>query len=547
MKFFEKMMALLLSLAAVLSFAMPAFAEDEPAPTAAGTHTITISFEKPGHEYVAYQVFKGDYFEDDNGDGHLSTISWGDGVNGPTLLDALKTETNAGLATDFAKAETAENVADVLAKYNNDSVKLDAFAKVVANHLSNVVAGKSQQEKNVDKDGKYVYKIAGLSDGYYFVKDNKDLSNGANDANTKYILQVLGDVEINAKADVPDIEKKITDENGTYQCKGNSYNVGDTVYFELTSKVPDMDGYDSYTYKVTDTLSDGLTLVKNNDGTPKVTVTIAGKEYTKFTATLSDNVLTITIDFSDFIAQKENKGAEIVIRYAAVLNEKALQKDKENNSVYLEYSNDPNGTGTGKTTEKKTYVYNFDIDIVKHEKDNENKLLSGAEFVLHRFNNKKEKEYYHYDTATQKTEWVKLSDEKLETIRAAVDKGTITSKTTTENGKTSFTGLKAGTYYLQEIKAPDGYNLPADAEATTTVEIEPVYNEDGTIDLENQSVIVKGNGRMYVTADIANKPGPVLPSTGGIGTTIFYVLGGILTVAAIVLLIVKKRMENTKR
>lgn len=540
MKFFEKMMALLLSLAAVLSFAMPAFAEDEPATTAESTHTITISFEKPGHEYVAYQVFKGDYYKAaSDGKEHLSNIEWGSGVDGAGLLEDLQSK------KDFENAKTAADVAYILEGYSDNSGKLDAFAKVVAKHLNNTIAGTSQPEASVDQNGKYVYKITGLSDGYYFVKDKNELSPDANDANTKYILQVLGDVEINAKADVPDIEKNITDANGSSPRKGDSYNVGDTVYFELTSKVPDMDGYDSYTYKVTDTLSDGLTLVQE-DGKPKVTITIGDKPYTgEFEATLDANKNVLTIEFTNFITQKDKAGEVIVIRYEAVLNEKALQTDNENNSVYLEYSNDPNGTGTGKTTEKKTYVYDFDIDIVKHEKDNEDKLLSGAEFVLYRFN-EDAKEYYHYDTATQKTEWVKLSDEKLETIRAAVDDGTITSKTTND-GKVSFTGLKAGTYYLQEIKAPDGYNLPADADATTTVEIVAAYKADGTIDLENQSVIVKGNGRMYVTADIANKPGPVLPSTGGIGTTIFYVLGGILTVAAIVLLIVKKRMENTKR
>lgn len=538
MKFFEKMMALLLSLAAVLSFAMPAFAEDTTT-ASAGSHTITIRFEKPGHEYVAYQVFKGDYYKAENEEkGHLSNIEWGSGVDGAGLLEDLQSK------KDFENAKTAADVAYILEGYDDNGGKLDAFAKVVAKRLNNTIAGTSQPEASVDQNGKYVYKITGLSDGYYFVKDKNELSPDANDANTKYILQVLGDVEINAKADVPDIEKNITDEDGTYQRKGDSYNVGDTVYFELTSKVPDMNGYDSYTYTVTDTLSDGLTLVKNENGTPKVTVTIGGEKYEEFTATLNKN--TLIIDFSNFIDQKENKGAEIVIRYEAVLNEKALQTDKENNSVYLEYSNDPNGDGTGKTTEKKTYVYDFDIDIVKHEKDKADKLLNGAEFVLYRLNGQRQKEYYNYNTDTKETEWKTLDNDNLETIRAAVDDRTITSKTTV-NGKVSFTGLKAGTYYLQEIKAPDGYNLPADADATTKVEIVAAYKTDGTIDLENQSVIVKGNGRMYVTADIANKPGPVLPSTGGIGTTIFYVLGGILTVAAIVLLIVKKRMENTKR
>ena len=536
MKFFEKMMALLLSLAAVLSFAMPAFAEDGPATTAESTHTITISFEKPGHEYVAYQVFKGDYYKAaSDGKEHLSNIEWGTGVDGTGLLEDLQSE------EDFKNAKTAADVAYILEGYGDNSGKLDAFAKVVAKHLSNTIAGTSQQEANTDKDGKYVYTITGLSDGYYFVKDKNELSADANDANTKYILQVLGDVQINAKADVPNIEKNITDANGSSPRKGDSYNVGDTVYFELTSRVPDMDGYDSYTYKVTDTLSDGLTLVTDANGTPQVTVTIGVKEYTKFTAKLNDNVL--TIDFPEFIDQKENKDAKIVIRYAAVLNEKALQKDKENNSVYLEYSNDPNGTGTGKTTEKKTYVYNFDIDIVKHETGNVNKPLSGAEFVLYRLNNQNQKEYYNYNTGKNETEWKTLDDDNLETIRAAVDERTITSKTT-EDGKVSFTGLKAGTYYLQEIKAPDGYNLPADP---VKVEIIVNYNDDGTINMDNSLVHKRANNHMFVEKEIENKPGPVLPSTGGIGTTIFYVLGGILTVAAIVLLIVKKRMENTKR
>lgn len=539
MKFFEKMMALLLSLAAVLSFAMPAFAEDELATTAESTHTITISFEKPGHEYVAYQVFKGDYYKAENEEkGHLSNIEWGSGVDGAGLLEDLQSE------EDFKKAKTAADVAYILEGYGDNGDKLDAFAKVVAKHLSHVVAGTSKQKADA-VNGKYEYSISVTGDGYYFVQD-KNTVTGKDDANTKYILQVLGDVQINAKADVPDIEKKITNADGTNPRKGDSYNVGDTVYFELTSKVPDMDGYDSYTYKVTDTLSNGLTLVKNNDGTPKVTVTIAGKEYTKFTATLSDNVLTITIDFSDFIAQKENKVAEIVIRYAAVLNEKALQKDEENNSVYLEYSNDPNGTGTGKTTEKKTHVYNFDIDIVKHETGDNDKLLSGAEFVLYRINDQGKKEYYYYyDSDPQKTEWKTLTPDDLETIQAAAAAGEITSKTTNEDGEISFTGLEEGIYYLQEIKAPDGYNLPADP---VKVEITVNYNEDGTINMETSLVKKReNNGHMFVKQEIENKPGPVLPSTGGIGTTIFYVLGGILTVAAIVLLIVKKRMENTKR
>lgn len=539
MKFFEKMMALLLSLAAVLSFAMPAFAEDTTtAPE--GRHTITIRFEKPDHEYKAYQVFKGDYSKDKNGDGHLSTISWGSGVDGETLLAALKDDTNAGLATDFENANTAEEVADILAGYQDDSAKLDAFAKLVEAHLTNVVAGTSTQSTAKDAAGQYVYTISVTGDGYYFVKDSKELLTNANDANTKYILQVLNDVEIHAKADVPDIDKKITGVDGTDQGKQGSYNVGDTIYFALTSKVPAMDGYTSYTYKVTDTLSSGLTLVQEN-GKPKVEVTIYGTAYKDFTATLNNNNV-LTIVFTDFIGQKANAGRDIVIRYSAVLNENALQKDKETNTVNLEYSNDPNTSGTGKTTDKKTYVYNFDIDIVKVDQNDNTKQLNGAEFVLYHEDAQGKKEYYHY-TADKKTEWVPLTDDKLETVTAAVNADQITKKTTV-NGQTSFTGLKAGTYYLLEIKAPDGYSLPT---APVKVVITAAYDANGVIDKDKSNVQVKTNGHLYIEEKITNKPGPILPSTGGIGTTIFYVLGGILTVAAIVLLIVKKRMENTKR
>lgn len=538
MKFFEKMMALLLSLAAVLSFAMPAFAEDTTT-APAGSHTITIRFEKPDHEYEAYQVFKGDYFKDKNGDGHLSTISWGDGVNGPALLIALKAETNAGLATDFENANTAEEVADILAGYHDDSAKLDAFAKLVEAHLTDVVAGTSTWLPDKDAAGQYVYTIPVTGDGYYFVKDSKELLANANDANTKYILQVLNDVKIHAKADVPDIDKKITGVDGTDQGKQGSYNVGDTIYFALTSKVPAMDGYTSYTYKVTDTLSSGLTLVQEN-GKPKVEVTIYDTAYTDFTATLNNNVL--TINFTDFISQKENAGKPIVISYAAVLNENALTTNKETNTVNLEYSNDPNTTGTGKTTEKKTYVYNFDIDIVKVDQNDNTKQLNGAEFVLYHEDAQGKKEYYHY-TADKETKWVTLANDELETVTEAVKAGNITSKMTAD-GKTSFTGLKAGTYYLLEIKAPDGYSLPT---APVKVVITAAYDANGAIDKDHSNVQVKANGHLYIEEKITNKPGPVLPSTGGIGTTIFYVLGGILTVAAIVLLIVKKRMENTKR
>ena len=547
MKFMQKLMALLLTLTAVLSFAMPAFADDTEGagttPPAASTHTITINFEKPGHVYEAYQVFTGDYYE-----GKLSTIKWGSGVDSTGLLAALKDGKNFANADDFKKAMTASDVADVLAGYTGEdaSDKLDAFATVVGQHLATVAA----ESTEAGSDGKYVYTIKVPSDGYYFVKDADNVSvDEKNDAKTKYILQVLNTATINAKADVPDITKKIVDEEGNPPRIQGDYNVGDPVSFQLTSAVPDMDGYSSYTFTVTDTLSSGLTYTPNS-----VKVTIGGVEYTAFTAKLDDkNVL--TIDFNNFIAQKTNKTKPIVINYSAVLNKKALTKDKETNTVHLTYSNDPNSTGTGKTTDKTTYVYSFDINIYKHDvtdtTDNP-KPLQGAQFVLYREVTNTEdtttsREYYHYDATDDKVKWLPQPDTTADALLAAAINGTITSQTTDKDGKTAFTGLKAGTYHLQEIKAPDGYSLPDGDAAVTDVEIKVAYKNDGSIDRDNSTVTINNSDHMYITADITNKPGAVLPSTGGIGTTIFYVLGGVLTVAAIVLLIVKKRMENNQR
>ena len=536
----QKLMALLLTLTAVLSFAMPAFADDTEGEGT--TPTITIKFEKPGHVYEAYQVFTGDYYE-----GKLSTIKWGSGVNGDELLTALKDGENFANADDFEKAMTASDVADVLANYgNNNSAKLDAFATVVGQHLTTTKVG-SNVSSEANQDGQYIYTIQVPSDGYYFVKD-RDSVNDKNDANTKYILEVLDTATINAKADVPDITKKIVDEEGNPPRIQGDYNVGDTVHFRLESTVPDMDGYESYTFTVTDTLSSGLTYTPNS-----VKVTIGGEEYTAFTAKLDDkNVL--TIDFDDFIAQKDNHGQPIVINYSAVLNKKALTKDKETNTVHLTYSNDPNTDSKGKTTEKKTYVYSFDINIYKHDvgdNDETKTPLNGAQFVLYRKATNKDntpgREYYLYNAADDKVEWISQSDTTADTLLAAATKGEITSHITDKDGKTSFTGLKAGTYHLQEIKAPDGYSLPDGAAAVTDVEIKVAYKNDGSIDRDNSTVTINNSDHMYITADITNKPGAVLPSTGGIGTTIFYVLGGVLTVAAIVLLIVKKRMENNQR
>ena len=314
MKHAKKLASLLMALVMVLGMSVgttvTAFAANSNA------HTITITNDKSGHTYTAYQVFAGDI-----SNGKLTNIVWGSGVEGEALLAALK----ALESSPYASCNSAEAVADVLAGFGDDSAQLDAFAKVVGAHLK-TAAGASTETKG-ETSSTYTINVTG--DGYYFVKDTGSL--GENDAATKYILKVVENVSVTAKAETPSIDKVIVNADSANggEGKGTAQDVGSVVNFKLTSKVPAMDGYDTYTYIVNDTMSAGLTF--NND----VAVTINGAKYTDFTVTQKGQSFTIT--FNNFISQKANAGKAIVITYSATINENALTTDEETNTVNLEY------------------------------------------------------------------------------------------------------------------------------------------------------------------------------------------------------------------
>lgn len=478
-------------------------------------HTITITNEKSGHTYTAYQVFKGDI-----SDGKLTNIEWGSGVDGKATLDALKELKDS----PYTNCKTAEDVADVLVGFENDSAQLDAFAKVVGAHLSSTEAGTSTETASP-------YTISVTGDGYYFVKDTGTI--GTDDAATKYILKVVGDVTVKAKAETPTIDKVIVNADSANggEGKGTAQDVGSVVNFKLTSKVPAMDGYDTYTYIVNDTMSAGLTF--NND----VAVTIDGVTYTNFNVDQDEQEeQSFTITFNNFISQKTNAGKDIVITYSATINENALITDKETNTVNLEYSNNPNNnTSKGKTPDKVVYVYDFDIVIEKYTVNETTETnLSGAKFVLYKTVDSKNL-YYFYNETTDKVEWVTLADDA---VAAAITKKTITEVTTDSNGAAKFQGLDSGTYYLHETVAPAGYNL---LKEDVTVTITATYGEDGQI--IDSSATSTNNGQYKQTQKIENKAGATLPETGGMGTTLFYVAGAGLVLVAVVLLITRKRMN----
>ena len=504
MKALKKAMSVLVAALMIFTFALPAFADDNNAETQAASHTITIKSKYANHTFEAYQVLKGTY---GNENGTLGDVEWGSGVKSDELLAALNAENG-----DFKTAVTAADVAKVLTGYLNSSVKLYHFADVVSDHLAATATATSSVTSTSTENGTD-YTISVAEDGYYFVKDTT-----ANAAATRYLLQVVGgNVEITAKEETPDLDKKIETANGDKNAV--SANVGEKIPFKLTSKVPDMGGYTTYSFVVKDTMSKGLTF--NND----VKVTIGGSNYTVDTTsnTESNGVTTITIDFgSEFI--KQTAGDAIVITYTVTLNDNALTTNKETNKAHLEYSNNPSSDGKGETPDKETKVYDFNIAIDKFDGKDSTKKLKGAEFVLRDSDNDNAK-YYHIDDDNNVT-WVNTEAEA-------------TKVTTNADGKATFKGLKADTYYLEETKAPAGYNK---LDSRKEIKITENYTEDGS--LETSAAL--DNNQYTQTVKVANNQGTVLPGTGGIGTTIFYVIGGLMMAVAAVLFITKKRMGSDK-
>lgn len=511
MKRVKRVLALLAALALVLAMAVPAWAEE-----AGATYTLTIN--NANGTYEAYQIFSGDLSEKEAGKKVLSNIQWGSGVDATKVVGvnaATKAEslTTADIAESFAE--------DLVSNSKLSSVKATAPAK----------------------NGTAVF--TGLSAGYYLVK-NSSIDSGK--TYTDFILEVVGNTTANHKGDVPDVEKKVEEKNdstGAATTWGATadYDVDDEINFELTGTLPESYGrYANYKYVFHDT----MTNMTYKDGSVKVYYVKDGNTNrveisSGFASTWDNGAKKLTVTFNDLKTAVSGlaHGDKIVVTYTATLDANAVVGGNGNpNKVKLEYSNNPNGDGTGETPEKTVVVFTYKTIINKVTKgtDGNNVPLAGAEFTLSKF-----------IASESGSDTVTVNDTEY---HGTWNRGVTVTPTNTGNIANVFTfsGLDAGIYRLTETKTPEGYNT-----------IDPVYFEIVATNNETKVTSMEGkavNGSEIsftanetsgsLSADVINNAGTTLPSTGGMGTTVFYVVGGGLMAVAVVLLVTKKRMENKR-
>lgn len=525
-KAMKKLMAALLAVAMVCAMAIPAFA------AGTGSNTLTINGTTEGHTYEAYQVFTGDLKGS-----VLSNIVWGDGVNGDDILN------DAGLPSTLRGFSSATALAAELAKLSPSSDEVNAFAEVVSKHLT--------ANKYTSTESSTTYTINNLPDGYYFIKD-ATVSMPIGATYSRYMLNIVQSITIKAKDTSVTLDKQIKhNETGEWGVVGDNQ-IGDTVEFRTITTVPDATGYTTYTYEIHDTMSPELTSnVKNvSDITIKVndTKVLDSAYYSVTVDPTNSNKFTVSVSIIQAINDNElDVGNKLYTYYTGILNEnaKVYPDGPQQNEAHLVYSNNPTDGGTGKTPDKTVYDWTFKVDMTKVDGKDINTKLNGAVFVLSEAKDLLLEPDKDGNPTKDQASLIKLVDNHDGTYTIAnTTTATTYTMTTPIGGQISIKGLDDETkYYLYETKAPDGYNaLTAPVEIKIT---DNTYDIIGNQIVTQPDVVVnESNAYSGVGFNVENNAGTTLPGTGGIGTTIFYVIGGGLMVAAAILLITKKRMEN---
>ena len=523
-KAIKKLLAALLAVAMVCAMAIPAFAYD------------TKEDLNKNHGYIAFQIFKGVISKDNQ---TLSDVDWGKNIPHPEdFLPKLKADPTIG--NEFNSANNVQDVLAVISKWHDSDNDSIAFARFVCNYIYTDPLADSE---STIVGGNGAIKIP--EPGYYLIVDNTyfNLSDFYHAYNSFFLVndthQGEYNVIINHKVVKPTVEKKVydnqdgTSEAGFYSSADHAIN--EEFKFQLTATLPASenngrayDYYNEYAVLFNDTLSKGITydrldsVVIESNGIPYDITKDSSKYEVDDSRLESDHYFVVGIPDVKTCVPDLNKGATITVTYTAHLNDKAAVNSTSGstdnkNKVQLQYSNNPrNSAYWGFTPESEVCVYTYQLNNTKyHDEDKPGNELEGAGFRL-----------YSDEACEHEVELYKEGDfyYPITTGKTAVE------MKSAANGQFNVKGLDAGTYYLKETNPPAGYGACANKEIVISA----------THDVNH--VDLSGN----LSTTIINKKagGITLPSTGGIGTTLFYVIGGGLMVAAAVLLITKKRMEN---
>ena len=561
-KLVSRFMAVLMAMTMILSMSMTAFAAEAP------KGTLTVNNTVAGKTLDLYQIFTATKNEAGN-------VAY-------TLNSAYEGFFQSKISG--ASTLTGEALSEKAYNYVKDQVGTDgsngaAFAKDILDWIlkNATTVATTHTTANTTADTTV---INNLDYGYYVVYPLGATDTSAAPGNEKVksvasLVSVTGiDATVNMKSNYPTVDKKIIpaqsgsgitigaivngnwegnhqmeldDENesedtiaphgATDEKKVGDFGIGDTVTYQLTSKVPDMTGYNSYTFKFSDTLSKGLDLkevLSVKVGNTTLTAKSTGANTYALAYDKSNRTLTVTLN--DFYNSYKNRtGDTITVVYTATLNRDAvIGMNPNTNKAVVEYSNNPKSDGTGKSEPSIVDVHTFDFTIFKYYlKDETQTGLANAEFELYKAN--------EAGDAADTNAKINIVDEGNGVYRqATADEAKATGFTSAKivsdaDGKVLVKGLDAGTYYLRETKAPEGYNkLLSDIK----VEIKPVYDET-TGKLTSYSVDYTYNGKTTNGAAITNKTdspevavenktGAQLPSTGSKGALMVTLAGIVL-------------------
>ncbi|MDR2156174.1 MAG: isopeptide-forming domain-containing fimbrial protein, partial [Clostridiales Family XIII bacterium] len=541
-------MAAALTLAMMFALVSPVFAEDDP-PGKITINNPTTAISLADKTFSAYRIFELESFNPDTGnyaytiDADFENFSYTpEGGGGPYVGNDI-----AGYL------ESIKGDSDLIAKINH-------FADAVYDEID---VKNIQPKKTADGTAASSVEISPLPLGYYLVYTDAFTvpGQGTGDQISLVSANILTttdeEAKVTIKVGLPELEKKVYDEaynpdttDGNADDFGayTDLNIGESAHFLLTSAVPNRNGYASYTYTVYDTLDSGLTY--NDD----VEVYVDGEKLvndsiTYYTVNAIGQQIKIEFDEDEFM--EFSQGDSIAITYSATLNSNAVINDKTSNEAYIEYSNNPYEGGTGKTLPKEADVYTFEFDLYKYtgtfDPDNlDATALPGAEFELYTDDN---------DAAGTVIPLISLTNGRYRHLAAGENSGTsnyVTSFTSPDPdadgyNKINIGGLDAGTYWLREKVAPTGYNKIDDIK----VKIDPTY-EDGELVLKLSETSPSDNVYLIYTyvegidtgtkmISVKNNTGAELPESGGIGRTIFTIVGLLLMLGAGLVLVARRK------